>query len=42
MVFKLCKEQNQTITLRGLVSLVLVCIGIFVVNQDFSQKEKPV
>ena len=38
----LLKEQNQAFTLRGLVSLVLVCIGIYVVNQDFSAKKKTV
>lgn len=38
----LLKEQNQAFTLRGLVSLVLVCVGIYVVNQDFSKKKKTV
>lgn len=33
----LLKEQNQAFTLQGLVSLILVCIGIYVVNRDFSQ-----
>ncbi len=32
----LLKEQNQAFTLRGLISLILVCIGIYVVNRDFS------
>lgn len=27
-------EQNQAFTLRGLISLVLVCIGIFIVNRE--------
>lgn len=35
----LLKEQNQAFTLQGLISLVLVCIGIYVVNKDFSAKE---
>ncbi len=29
-------EQNQAFTLQGLVSLVLVCIGIYLVNRDFA------
>lgn len=36
----LLKEQNQAFTLQGLISLVLVCIGIFVVNRDFSSPVK--
>lgn len=32
----LLKEQNQAFTLQGLVSLVLVCIGIYLVNRDFA------
>ena len=34
----LLKEQNQAFTIQGLISLILVCIGIYVVNKDFSQK----
>lgn len=34
----LLKEQNQAFTLRGLISLILVCIGIYVVNKDFADK----
>ncbi len=34
----LLREQNQAFTLRGLVSLVLVCIGIYIVNKDFAKK----
>ena len=33
----LLKEQNQAFTVQGLISLILVCIGIYVVNQDFSK-----
>lgn len=36
----LLKEQNQAFTVQGLISLILVCIGIFVVNRDFSGKEQ--
>lgn len=36
----LLKEQNQAFTMQGLISLVLVCIGIYVVNKDFSGKTK--
>lgn len=32
----LLKEQNQAFTLQGLISLILVCMGIYVVNHDFS------
>lgn len=32
----LLKEQNQAFTIQGLISLILVCIGIYVVNKDFS------
>lgn len=35
----LLKEQNQAFTIRGLISLILVCIGIYVVNQDFTKKK---
>ena len=39
----LLKEQNQAFTLQGLVSLILVCIGIYMVNKDFPELEtKPV
>lgn len=34
----LLKEQNQAFTVQGLISLVLVCIGIYVVNRDFAKK----
>ncbi len=30
----LLKEQNQAFTLQGLLSLILVCIGIYVVNRE--------
>lgn len=33
-------EQNQAFTLQGLISLLLVCVGIYLVNQDFSDKTK--
>lgn len=33
----LLKEQNQVFTIQGLISLNLACIGIYVVNQDFSK-----
>lgn len=36
----LLKEQNQAFTIQGLISLVLVCIGIYVVNMDFSARKK--
>ena len=35
----LLHEQNQAFTLRGLISLVLVCIGICLVNSDFQSKQ---
>lgn len=35
----LLKEQNQAFTIQGLISLILVCIGIYVVNQDFTKKK---
>lgn len=31
-------EQNQAFTVQGLISLVLVCIGIYVVNRETAQK----
>lgn len=34
----LLKEQNQAFTLQGFVSLVLVCIGIYMVNRDFAKE----
>ena len=34
------KEQNQAFTFQGFVSLVLVCIGIYLVNRDFSKEKK--
>lgn len=34
------KEQNQAFTLQGLFSLVLVCIGIYLVNRDFSREKE--
>ncbi len=36
----LLKEQNQAFTMQGLISLVLVCIGIYVVNMDFAARKK--
>ncbi len=33
-------ERNQAFTLKGLVSLLLVCAGIYLVNQDFLEKKK--
>lgn len=35
----LLHEQNQAFTMQGLFSLILVCIGIFLVNKDFSAKK---
>ena len=32
-------EQNQAFTLQGLISLILVCIGIYLVNKDFSHNQ---
>ena len=32
----LLHEQNQAFTLQGLFSLILVCIGIYLVNRNFS------
>ena len=34
----LLKEQNQAFTIQGLVSLILVCIGIYIANKDFSNE----
>lgn len=34
----LLKEQNQAFTLQGLVSLVLVCVGIYMVNREFKKQ----
>ena len=34
------KEQNQAFTLQGLASLALVCVGIYLVNRDFSREKK--
>lgn len=34
----LLKEQNQAFTLNGLISLILVCIGIFTVNTQWNKK----
>ena len=36
----LLNEQNQAFTMQGLVSLVLVCVGIYMVNKDFSKGKK--
>ncbi len=36
----LLKEQNQAFTIQGLISLILVCIGIYVVNKDFYRYHK--
>lgn len=33
----LLNEQNQAFTLQGLISLILVCIGIYLVNRDFDK-----
>lgn len=35
----LLKEQNQAFTMQGLLSLLLVCVGIYLVNRDFSEKQ---
>ena len=35
----LLQEQNQAFTIQGLISLILVCIGIYLVNRDFSGKK---
>lgn len=32
-------EQNQAFTLQGLISLILVCIGIFIVNHEPNRNE---
>lgn len=34
----LLHEQNQAFTLQGLISLLLVCAGIYLVNRDFSSQ----
>ncbi len=34
----LLKEQNQAFTVQGLISLILVCVGIYIVNKDFSKE----
>ena len=34
-------EHNQAFTFRGLISLILVCIGIYMVNRDSSHKALP-
>lgn len=36
----LLNEKNQAFTLQGLVSLILVCIGIYLVNKDFGKAKK--
>ncbi len=36
----LLNEQNQAFTLQGLISLILVCIGIYLVNRDFSNSKQ--
>lgn len=36
----LLHEQNQAFTMQGLASLVLVCVGIYIVNMDFSKGKK--
>ena len=35
----LLHEQNQAFTIQGLISLILVCMGIFLVNKDFSTEK---
>ena len=35
----LLHEQNQAFTIQGLISLVLVCIGIYLVNRDTSKNK---
>ena len=35
----LLHEQNQAFTMQGLISLILVCIGIYLVNKDFSHNQ---
>ena len=32
----LLREQNQAFTMQGFLSLLLVCVGIYLVNKDFS------
>lgn len=36
----LLKEQNQAFTFRGLISLLLVCAGIYAVNRESSENTK--
>ena len=35
----LLHEQNQAFTIQGLISLLLVCLGICLVNRDFSDQK---
>lgn len=35
----LLKEKNQAFTTQGLISLILVCIGIYIVNKDFTNQK---
>ena len=35
----LLHEQNQAFTMKGLLSLILVCIGIYLVNKNFSSEK---
>ena len=35
----LLKEKNQAFTIQGLISLILVCIGIYIVNKDFTKQK---
>ncbi len=36
----LLHEQNQAFTMQGLISLILVCIGIYMVNKNFTKEKK--
>lgn len=36
----LLHEQNQAFTLQGLISLLLVCAGIYLVNREFSNQRQ--
>lgn len=36
----LLKEQNQAFTVQGLFSLILVCVGIYLVNREATQPKK--
>ena len=38
----LLKEKNQAFTIQGLLSLALVCLGIYIANKDFSKDTKGV